>query len=217
MIFLLLAGFASAWSAVRLVSAEDVAKVETIALIRHGEKPPSGLGNLDIQGLNRALALPALLLARYGRPAFIFAPDPAADPVNEGSMTIDGTSPSAAFYVRPLLTIGPTAILCGLPINTAYGFRHIAPLEAELDTPPYRNALILIAWEHRVAGQFIRDELRAHAGNPDAVPLWPHNDFDSIYIVRITRTPISTSSTFTLDHENLNNMSTDFPQPPKPK
>jgi hypothetical protein len=41
---------------------------ETIVLIRHGEKPDSGLGQLTCKGLNRALALPALLIGRYGKP-----------------------------------------------------------------------------------------------------------------------------------------------------
>jgi len=46
-------------------------------LIRHGEKPPGGLGQLTCKGLNRSLALPSLLIGRYGKPDFIFAPDPA--------------------------------------------------------------------------------------------------------------------------------------------
>ena len=35
---------------------------ETIVLLRHGEKPPTGLGQLTCKGLNRALALPSLLM-----------------------------------------------------------------------------------------------------------------------------------------------------------
>lgn len=35
----------------------------TIVIIRHGEKPSAGLGQLSCQGLNRALALPQVLLA----------------------------------------------------------------------------------------------------------------------------------------------------------
>jgi hypothetical protein len=35
--------------------------VETIVLVRHGEKPDKGLGQLDCQGLNRALALPPVI------------------------------------------------------------------------------------------------------------------------------------------------------------
>jgi len=51
-------------------------KTETIVCIRHGEKPPAGLGQLTCQGLNRALRLPQVLLTKYGKPDFIFAPDP---------------------------------------------------------------------------------------------------------------------------------------------
>jgi len=39
---------------------------ETIVLIRHGEKPAGGLGQLSCKGLNRSLALPSLLIGRYG-------------------------------------------------------------------------------------------------------------------------------------------------------
>ena len=54
--------------------------------IRHGEKPANDDGQLTCQGLNRALALPAVLTAKFGKPDFIFAPlttrrkahDPAA-------------------------------------------------------------------------------------------------------------------------------------------
>ena len=34
---------------------------ETIVFVRHGEKPANGLGQLDCQGFNRALALPAVI------------------------------------------------------------------------------------------------------------------------------------------------------------
>ena len=188
-------------------------QVETIVCVRHGEKPKSGLGNLDVQGLNRALALPDAL-ARYGTPAYIFAPDPAADLVSEGSMTMDGTSKEGVCYVRPLLTIGPTAIRCGLPINTEYGFKHIDGLETELDKPHYRGVLVFIAWEHREAEQFMRNEVRDHGGNSDSVPPWTHDDFDSIYVARISRDANgAVSVSFRVDHEGLNGMSGDFPKP----
>src|ERR1700730_4025255 len=50
--------------------------VETIVLVRHGEKPDKGLGQLDCQGLNRALALPPVIAKTFGRPSAVFAPDP---------------------------------------------------------------------------------------------------------------------------------------------
>jgi hypothetical protein len=41
---------------------------QTIVFIRHGEKPSGGYGQITCQGLNRALALPDVLLAKYGKP-----------------------------------------------------------------------------------------------------------------------------------------------------
>ena len=41
---------------------------QTIVLLRHGEKPSAGLGQLTCQGLNRSLALPDVLLAKFGKP-----------------------------------------------------------------------------------------------------------------------------------------------------
>src|SRR5580692_7372024 len=56
--------------------AGDDQTLETIVCIRHGEKPPGGLGQLNCRGLNRALALPDVLLKKFGTPQFIFAPNP---------------------------------------------------------------------------------------------------------------------------------------------
>jgi hypothetical protein len=36
----------------------------TIVIVRHGEKPPAGLGQLSCQGLNRALALSQVLFEK---------------------------------------------------------------------------------------------------------------------------------------------------------
>src|SRR5580704_17982046 len=64
--------------------------VETIVCIRHGEKPRGGLGQLTCRGLNRALALPKVLLAKYGKPNFVFAPNPAQK-----------SDADSYYYVRP--------------------------------------------------------------------------------------------------------------------
>src|SRR4051794_31505509 len=42
--------------------------VETVVFLRHGEKPPGGLGQISPQGLNRALALSEVLPKMYGKP-----------------------------------------------------------------------------------------------------------------------------------------------------
>jgi hypothetical protein len=103
---------------------------ETIVAIRHGEKPAQGLGNLNCHGLNRALALPDLLLSKYGKLNFIFAPDPT-----------EKADHSRFNYIRPLMTIEPTAIRAQLPVNTEFGYTQIGKLAKELKksirmTPP---------------------------------------------------------------------------------
>ena len=66
---------------------------ETIVLLRHGEKPPTGLGQLTCKGLNRALALPSLLIGRYGKPDFIYAPNPSVQVDDDSSGRSPPSSP----------------------------------------------------------------------------------------------------------------------------
>jgi hypothetical protein len=174
--------------------------VETIVCIRHGEKPPGGLGQLTCQGLNRALALPDVLLAKYGKPQFVFAPNP--------TQKVDG---DRYYYVRPLMTIEPTAIRCGLPVNTEFGYREIKGLEDELEKPEYDNATIFVAWEHGMLDEFARKMVKHHGGNVSEVPRWPGSDYDTIFVFKITRNDGRESFKFSIDHEGLNNLSTNCP------
>ena len=57
----------------------DARADQTIVFMRHGEKPSGGYGQLTCQGLNRALALPTVLAAKYGTPNYIYAPSPAVN------------------------------------------------------------------------------------------------------------------------------------------
>src|ERR1700676_2675906 len=115
--------------------------VETIVMVRHGEKPAAGLGQLSCQGLNRALALPQVIKGKYGKPDFIFAPDPAKEK-NDSGIKYD--------YVRPLATIEPTAIYFGLPVNASIGFSRTDDLHATLLAPQYKSSLVVVAWEHKI-------------------------------------------------------------------
>ena len=90
---------------------------QTIVFVRHGEKPPEGLGQIDCQGLNRALALPQVLAKQYGKPDVIFAPDPRQRVRDQGQQYN---------YIRPLATIEPTAIRFGKPVQTTFGYKQIA-------------------------------------------------------------------------------------------
>jgi hypothetical protein len=175
--------------------------VETLVCVRHGEKPRGGLGQLDCRGLNRALALPSVLLQKFGQPQFIFAPNT--------TQKVDGTTGYS--YVRPLMTIEPTAIRCGLPVNTDFGFKDIAGLEKELQKPEYQSATIFIAWEHALLDQFAKDIVKSKGGNPGQVPAWPGKDFDTIFLIKITRSGTNESVAFTIDHEGLNDLSDNCP------
>ena len=178
--------------------------VETIVCIRHGEKLPGGLGQLTCRGLNRALALPSVLLAKFGSPQFVFAPSPT-DKVDQKD------NPSGYYYVRPIATIEPTAIRCGLPVDTEFGFSEIDRLEHQLEKPPYYGATIFVVWEHVVLGEFARTIIKTYGGDPSQVPSWPHKDYDTIYVFKITRSEGQKSITFTIDHENLDNLSDTCP------
>jgi hypothetical protein len=48
-------------------------------------------------------------------------------------------------------------------------------------------------------------------GSGYVVPTWPGTDYDSIYIVRITRDGAVTTATFEHDYQGLNGMPTTCP------
>ena len=185
------------------VPSTEVSKpnVETLVCFRHGEKPRGGLGQLTCRGLNRALALPNVLLTRYGKPQFFFAPNPA--------QKVD--SKDGYYYVRPLATIEPTAIRCGLPVNTEFGFREIKGLEKGLKKPVYQNATVFIAWEHGMLDDFARALVKHHGGDPAQVPSWPEGDYDTIFVFKITKDAGQESFSFTVEHEGLNDLSDTCP------
>ena len=176
--------------------------VETLVFVRHGEKPPEGFGQLNCQGLNRALALPAVIAAKYGKPDAIYAPDPGEKKDDHGH---------AWNYVRPLATIEPTAIQFGMPVQTPYGRSQTAALARTLVAPEWRGRTALIAWEHHDIERMVRKIVAAHGGNATDVPTWPGDDFDSIYVVRIDWSADEPRVTFSHDREGLDGRSTDCP------
>jgi len=170
---------------------------ETIVMIRHGEKPPAkARGQLDCQGLNRALALPSVL-SRYGKPAAIFAANPSKE-TSEGDPF--GTHYS---YVRPLATIEPYAISFGMPVNAQIAATDIKGLQKELLKPEFSNSLVVVAWEHLAARRFAEEMLKSF-GQKDIVPRWLNSDYETIYIFRITTGPDKKRTlNFTVEHEDL--------------
>jgi len=177
------------------------APIETLVFVRHGEKPLEGNGQITCQGLNRALALPPVLVSKFGRAEFIFAPDPK-EPVRDPS--------GMANYVRPLATIEPTAVALGLPVNTQFGFTDITGLENELLSERYGASVIYVAWEHTKLAELVR-HLVKRLGSDAEVPNWAWNDYDSIYVVRIDSSGAHKTVRFSVDHENLDGRPTTCP------
>ena len=185
------------------VYGTETNRIERLVCIRHGEKPKGGLGQLSCQGLNRALALPPVLLSRFGKPDYIFAPNPS-------QKVDDGVSYN---YVRPLMTIEPTAISVGLPVNTEYGFRDIEALQKEFTLEKYRHSLIYVAWEHGLLDQLACNLVKYGGGDTNSVPAWPRNDFDSIFIFDIAYTNNVPSVRFHIEKEDLDGLGTEYLRP----
>lgn len=167
----------------------------TIIILRHGEKPAQGLGQLSCQGLNRSLALAPVLLSRYGTPVAIYASNPAVKKIDKGI---------SYAYVRPLATIEPLAIRVGLPVNIDWGMTDITQLAEALLAQT--EGTQVVAWEHHLAEKLAKHLLVLSGGSPAEVPNWSDTDFDSLYVVRVVGHDKDRHATFTHENEGLNNL-----------
>lgn len=169
-----------------------------LIFIRHGEKPEKGLGQLNCQGLNRALALPKVLLTRYGTPDLLVAPNPGATKQDWGVVYN---------YVRPLATIEPLAIRLGMPVDTTLAWDDqdglVTLLQARVKGGAQR---VVIAWEHHLAGKVARALLESW-GYTEPVPPWP-SDYDSIYRVLVDD---AGKATLKIEAQGLNDLPTTCP------
>jgi hypothetical protein len=147
---------------------------KTIVFTRHGEKPANDLGQLNCQGLNRSLALPDVLIGRYGCASKIYAPNPSVTKEFKGNEYC---------YIRALAAIEPTAIRLGIPVNVKYGFEDVDIVAKKLFYSTHK--IIFVAWEHVQLVKMVRALLVHYGVNPECVPDWKSNDFDSLYIVHI--------------------------------
>jgi hypothetical protein len=174
---------------------------QTIVFLRHGEKPASGLGQLTCQGLNRSLALPDVLLAKYGTPDYLYAPNPAVKIADPGG---------SFFYVRPLATIEPTAVRTGVSINTGYGYTDIASLQQLLIKSSKANTTIFVAWEHTYLVKIVQNIMNQYGGGV-TVPAWTTGDYDSLYVLTVNYTSSGITAQFHRDTEGLNGQPTACP------
>jgi len=181
--------------------AATTTTTETIVFLRHGEKPSGGYGQLTCQGLQRAMALPSVLVGRYGNAQYVFAPNPTV-------MVPDAAG--SFYYVRPIATIEPTAIRLGLPLNTRYGYNDAAGVQTELTSSTYASSTVFVAWEHQYLVTIVQNIMNQYGGG-EPVPAWVSGDYDSLYVVRLTNAGGSITAHFTLEYEGLNNLSTICP------
>jgi len=178
--------------------AADASAQQTIVLFRHGEKPAGGLGQLTCQGLNRALALPQVLGAKFDRPSYLYAPNPSEKI----------TDPAGSFfYVRPLATIEPVAVKFGVSVNTNYGYTDIASLQQRLITSTKATTTIFVAWEHQQLVKLAQTIMNTYGGGIH-VPAWTSGDYDSLYIIHVSYAGGTIHATFERDSEGLNGLPT---------
>jgi len=180
------------------VCAGEARAEQTLVFFRHGEKPSAGLGQLTCQGMNRALALPTVLLSRYGTPDFIYAPNPQMKMSDPGG---------SFYYVRPIATIEPTAIRAGRSINTKYGYTEIAGLQSLLIQSSKADSTIFIAWEHAYLQKIVQNIMTSYGGGA-VVPAWTSGDYDSLYVVRVNYAGGTITANFHRESEGLNGQST---------
>jgi hypothetical protein len=174
---------------------------ETLVFVRHGEKPSGGYGQITCQGLQRALALPNVLGRLFGSPNQIFAPNPTPK-VSDDAGDFD--------YVRPLATIEPTAIKLGLSVNASFGYNDITGLQNTLLAPSLASATVFIAWEHLKLQQLVQNIMNTYGGGAP-VPPWTSNDYDSIYVVRLSNSDGAMTAQFERTFQGLNGLPTTCP------
>ncbi|MFM0052789.1 hypothetical protein [Caballeronia grimmiae] len=73
-----------------------------------------------------------------------------------------------------------------------------------LISPRYQNKLIVVAWEHAIVEKAARRIVKLYGGDASSVPRWDRADFDSIYVVRITRRAGKTEASFAVEQQGLN-------------
>ena len=133
-----------------------------VVLIRHGEKPASG-DNLSCAGLNRALALPAVLNKLLPVPPnYTFVP-------------LIGTDGKDTTSIRMLQTVTPYAVQHNLTINSDYEADNTKGVAKKLRRC---RGTVLVVWEH------VNIIKIAKKLGIKAPPDWPDTDFDSIWTIR---------------------------------
>ncbi len=148
--------------------------------LRHAEKPAGGLGQLNCQGLNRAIELATLLPEKFGKANYVFAANPTRN-VEEGELN------NSYSYIRPLMTISPSAIKLGLPVNINFSANDTSDLADELLQDKYHNSVIYTAWSHGYLPELINKVAGEAVGKKQKITEdWESSDYDSLFVLTLT-------------------------------
>ncbi|MGI9282613.1 MAG: hypothetical protein ACR2PX_23705 [Endozoicomonas sp.] len=128
--------------------------------------------------MNRSLMLPDLLLEKYPKPDFLFAPKPS-DRVYERH-----GDQKHYDYIRPLATIEPTAVRLGLPVNVEFGYKKVRALATEVTKTKYHHSTLYIVWEHTEILRFVK-ELQKQFGNRYLLQDWGNEEYNRVLVVKI--------------------------------
>jgi hypothetical protein len=138
----------------------DFSFAQTVVIIRHGEKPPNGK-NLNCQGLNRSLKLPAVLYSKFGIPGSIYVP------------SLDNNISTG--HARMFQTVVPLVAKYNLKINSKYAETDTAALAKEIKS---KKGFVLVVWKHSIIPSIVRAlGIQGFSRN------WDDNDYDSIWII----------------------------------
>lgn len=167
---------------------------KTIVIIRHGEKNYPAHGGLSCKGLNRALALPNLLIKRFGNIDNIYAPKPIfINSINDDDYK--------SWYLRPIITIDPLAIRLGKTLDIGYNYNNYFENEL-LAKKLYNNppGVYVVSWEHNHIPILVDSIMKYYKKNVN-IPHWKNKDFDRIYVIRKFKNGIISLQA---EKENLN-------------
>lgn len=110
----------------------------------------------------------------------MFAANPTRN-VEEGELD------NSYSYIRPLMTISPSAIKLGLPVNIDFAANDTSDLADELLHDRYHNSIIYTAWSHGYLPELINKVAEEAVGEKRPITEdWASSDFDSLYVLTLT-------------------------------
>lgn len=163
-------------------------KNETVYLIRHANAHPTNYfadDNYVGAGQWRVLDLPNALRGKIF-PQQVYSLDPAQ--VASGSVAASGDDNWS--HLTLALTVEPYAIANNLPYHLVSSFLLSdtnSPQEASdffFTGGKFSGQKVLVAWEHSHISPMI-DSLLSTYGNNQPTTVWPPNDYDTIWTVRL--------------------------------